>query len=171
MIQLWHYWEIACSKTINKIFFHCYKKRLKWGDKLIRKVSPSIQWSMDKGYNDSLMPSIDRSIGSLTCHTSQERVPAPLTSCPSPQRPCCGRIGWFQVDPSWRPSRSRHLPSHAKWNGKTILDWKDITIESLWSSSLDSQHHPAIYWAKSMLWEHSSRREICDFHHGQPFWL
>ena len=30
------------------------------------------------------------------------------------------------------------------------------SIDSLWSSSLDSQCHPAIYWAKSMLWEHSS---------------
>ena len=30
MIQLWHYWEIACSISINKIFFHCYKKNLKW---------------------------------------------------------------------------------------------------------------------------------------------
>ena len=31
MIQLWHYWDIACSISINKIFFHCYKKHLKWG--------------------------------------------------------------------------------------------------------------------------------------------
>ena len=31
-IQLWHYWEIACSISINNIFFHCYKKHLKWED-------------------------------------------------------------------------------------------------------------------------------------------
>ena len=39
------------------------------------------------------------------------------------------------------------------------------TIDCLWSPSLDSQHHPAIYW------EHSSLQDICDFHHCQPFWL
>ena len=46
MIQLWHYWEIACSITINKIIFHCYKKHLKWGDEVMKKVSPIIQCSM-----------------------------------------------------------------------------------------------------------------------------
>ena len=43
MVQLWHYWEIACWKTINNIFFHCYKKHLKWRDKLMKNVSPIIQ--------------------------------------------------------------------------------------------------------------------------------
>ena len=49
----------------------------------------------------------------------------------------------------------------------------NLSIDSLWSpslNSLNSQHHPAIYWAKSKLWEHSSLQDICDFHHGQPFW-
>ena len=46
MIQLWHYWEIACSITINKIFFHCYKKHLKWGDEVMKKVSPIIKCSL-----------------------------------------------------------------------------------------------------------------------------
>ena len=39
----------------------------------------------------------------------------------------------------------------------------------LWSLSLDSQHHPAIYWAKLMLWEHSSLQDICDFCNDKPF--
>ena len=42
-------------------------------------------------------------------------------------------------------------------------------IDNLWSPSLDSHHHSAIFWAKSMLCEHSSLQDICDFHHGQPF--
>ena len=45
------------------------------------------------------------------------------------------------------------------------------TIDSLWYPSLDSQNHPDIYRAKSMLWEHSSLRDSYDFHHGRPFWL
>ena len=32
MIQLWHYWEIAFSISINRIFFDSYKKHQKWGD-------------------------------------------------------------------------------------------------------------------------------------------
>ena len=44
MIQLWHYWEIACS--ITKKIFHCYKKHLKWGDEVMKKVSLIIQCSM-----------------------------------------------------------------------------------------------------------------------------
>ena len=32
MIQLWHYWEIAFSISINRIFFHGYKKHQKWRD-------------------------------------------------------------------------------------------------------------------------------------------
>ena len=31
MIQLWHYWEIGCSISINNIFFHCFKNHIKWG--------------------------------------------------------------------------------------------------------------------------------------------
>ena len=46
MIQLWHYWEIACSITINKIVFHCYKKHLKWGDEVMKEVSLIIKCSM-----------------------------------------------------------------------------------------------------------------------------
>ena len=34
---------------------------------------------------------------------------------------------------------------------------------------INSKHNPAIYWAKSMLWEHSYLQDICDFHHGWPF--
>ena len=34
-------------------------------------------------------------------------------------------------------------------------------VDSLWSLSLVSQHHPAIYWAKETLWEHSSLRQLC----------
>ena len=31
------------------------------------------------------------------------------------------------------------------------------------TSGLDSQHHPAIYWAKEMLWEHSSLQDRCVY--------
>ena len=39
-------------------------------------------------------------------------------------------------------------------------------INSQCTLSLDSQHHPAIYWAKPMLWEHSILRDICVY----SFW-
>ena len=46
MIQLWHYWEIACSISTNKIFFHFYNKHSKWGDEVMNIVSPIIHCSM-----------------------------------------------------------------------------------------------------------------------------
>ena len=48
-----------------------------------------------------------------------------------------------------------------------------ITAEAAFgvSLSLDSKHHPAIYWTKSMQWEHSSQRESCVYsQNGQPLW-
>ena len=39
----------------------------------------------------------------------------------------------------------------------------------LWSLSLDSQHHSAIYWAKEMTWEHYSPWDSCVYsQNGQP---
>ena len=47
MIQLWHYWEIACSISINKIiFFIVIKSTKKWGDEVMKIASPIIQCSM-----------------------------------------------------------------------------------------------------------------------------
>ena len=42
-IQLWHYWEIACSISINNIFFSLLYKAPKMGDDTKKKVSPIIQ--------------------------------------------------------------------------------------------------------------------------------
>ena len=40
MIQLWHYWRIACFIAINKIFCYYYKKHLKWG------------WGIEESFSD-----------------------------------------------------------------------------------------------------------------------
>ena len=41
IIKLWHYWEIACSISNNKVFYNCYKKHLKWGRwEVIKRDSP-----------------------------------------------------------------------------------------------------------------------------------
>ena len=48
MIQLWHYWEIACSISINKIFFFIVIINTSnggWGE-VMKKISPFIQCSM-----------------------------------------------------------------------------------------------------------------------------
>ena len=44
MNQLTHYWEKACSISLSKIpiVFHCYKKHLKWGVEVMKRVSPII---------------------------------------------------------------------------------------------------------------------------------
>ena len=39
-----NFWQIACFMSINPTFCHCYKKHLKWGDEVIKRVSP-IVWS------------------------------------------------------------------------------------------------------------------------------
>ena len=45
-----------------------------------------------------------------------------------------------------------------------------MLINSWCALSLDYQHHPAIYWAKSMLWEHSSLWDICVYsQNGWPW--
>ena len=44
MVQLWHYWEIACSISINKKSFSL--TYLNWGDEVIKRASPIIQCSM-----------------------------------------------------------------------------------------------------------------------------
>ena len=67
------------------------------------------------------------------------------------------------------PKRATAEAGHSAVVADELL--KRVAIDSLRSPSLGSQHHPAIYWTKSMLWEHSSQRDICDFHHGQPFQL
>ena len=38
----------------QNIFFHCYKKHLKWGDDPKKKVSPIIQCSMIKSISESI---------------------------------------------------------------------------------------------------------------------
>ena len=45
MIKLWHYLERDCSISINKIFLSLLLKHLKWGDKVLKRVSPIIQFS------------------------------------------------------------------------------------------------------------------------------
>ena len=52
--------------------------------------------------------------------------------------------------------------SHRSKLGFEARQGKDI--DSLWSPSLDSQHHPAMYWVKSTLWEHSSPQDTMVGH-------
>ena len=79
-------------------------------------------------------------------------------------------------------TKSKHMDPNTRKTLYTQKQWSILKkssamenylacIDSLWSPSQDYQYHSAIYWAKSMQWEHSSLRDICIYsQNGQPWW-